>query len=178
MRTPVGLLRVHSPLVGILACDGNDAEPCMTQSSSNAGRVAEASQATAFPYSSSTDDAALAADLIAQSSNECSQRGDAPIAFAPILSLSHRISRFSKVARLCVGTALVAVGLIGWILPFIPGVPVLLVGLAMIGSASPRCRDVINHIESRMPIAIRRAIRPVDRRSRNESVAKFFESEN
>ena len=176
--TPVGLLCVHFPLAGIFAGDENNAEPCMTPLNSNAGRVAEVSQATSFSSFSSTDESTLAADQIGHSLDENCQRGGAPIAFAPILSASHRIHRFSKAARLCGGTALVAIGLIGWILPFIPGVPVLLVGLAVIGSASPRCRDAINCFESRMPTAIRRAIRPGNRRSRNESVAKFFESEN
>jgi len=57
------------------------------------------------------------------------------------------------------GLVLVVLGILGWILPFLPGVPVLIAGLALLALASERLRRRVNFYEAKLPVKWRERIR-------------------
>jgi len=56
------------------------------------------------------------------------------------------------------GIVLVVLGLVGWILPVVPGVPALLVGLTLVGGVSPRVGRRLGACEARLPVFVRRLL--------------------
>jgi hypothetical protein len=62
---------------------------------------------------------------------------------------------------LCVLGALVffLLGVVGWLIPVVTGIPFYAVGLVLLGMASDRTRRWINQLERRMPESARRALR-------------------
>jgi hypothetical protein len=63
------------------------------------------------------------------------------------------------VALMTVGAILVVAGIILGPIPVVPGFPLVLVGLGLIGYGSERARRIINRSERRLPQRIRRALR-------------------
>ena len=62
---------------------------------------------------------------------------------------------------LCVAGAAVmfALGVVGWLLPVVTGVPFYVLGLVLLGMASDRVRRWINRAERRLPHRAGRALR-------------------
>ncbi|MFO0931422.1 MAG: DUF454 family protein [Planctomycetota bacterium] len=58
-----------------------------------------------------------------------------------------------------VGTLLLMVGVLGVVLPVLPGVPFLLVAAFLLGRSSPDLRRWINDVERRAPGWLRRSLR-------------------
>lgn len=58
------------------------------------------------------------------------------------------------------GVLLIVLGVIGWILPLVPGVPFLVLGFALLGMCSQRLAVRINRAEARLPIKWRLWLRP------------------
>ena len=58
------------------------------------------------------------------------------------------------------GLLAVGVGLVAWVLPFVPGVPLVVLGLGLLGAASPGLRGAINTAERRLPHRWRIWMRP------------------
>lgn len=57
------------------------------------------------------------------------------------------------------GTLLMMVGVLGVVLPVLPGVPFLLVAAFLLGKSSPDLRRAINDLERRAPAWLRRSLR-------------------
>ena len=61
-----------------------------------------------------------------------------------------------------------ALGVVGWLVPVVTGVPFYVVGLALLAGASDRMRQAINRAERRLPhrwrTSLRRALRKLPRR--------------
>ena len=70
--------------------------------------------------------------------------------------------RYRRALRVLFGAALVAVGLVGLVLPIIPGIPLLVAGLAILGVQHPWLRPVYNWLE-RWGIDLRRRPREQSR---------------
>ena len=58
-----------------------------------------------------------------------------------------------------VGTLFLMVGVLGVVLPVLPGVPFLLVAAFLLGRSSPDLRRVVNDFERRCPRWLRRSLR-------------------
>ncbi|MCB9833581.1 MAG: DUF454 family protein [Planctomycetes bacterium] len=90
---------------------------------------------------------------------------------------SRRRSIPVRVAALAAGVILFAVGIAGWILPFMPGVPFLVASAAMFAVGSRTLAELINKIEKKLPERVRVQLRPRLKRQRqaNRRVDTFFE---
>jgi uncharacterized membrane protein YbaN (DUF454 family) len=71
-----------------------------------------------------------------------------------------------------VGILLVFVGMIWWILPFLPGVPLILAGLAIIGLCSNSFSGWVNRCEAKLPKRYRILLRPKIRKQMTCSKSK------
>lgn len=58
-----------------------------------------------------------------------------------------RLSTLWQAARVFLGVLLVAVGILGCVLPVIPGIPILLAGVALLGPNHPLVRPFAERIE-------------------------------
>jgi uncharacterized membrane protein YbaN (DUF454 family) len=67
---------------------------------------------------------------------------------------------------LCVIGAVIlfALGIVGWLIPVVTGIPFYALGLVLLGMSSQRVREWINHAERRLPIHWRRRLRATLRR--------------
>jgi uncharacterized membrane protein YbaN (DUF454 family) len=67
---------------------------------------------------------------------------------------------------LCVLGAIVffLLGIVGWLIPLVTGIPFYAVSLVLLGMASDRTRQWINDAERKMPDGWRRALRKVLRK--------------
>jgi hypothetical protein len=66
----------------------------------------------------------------------------------------------ARVALASGAVVVLILGVIGWILPIVPGLPLIVVGLGMLGLCSRRAASWINATEARLPRRIRLALRP------------------
>jgi hypothetical protein len=67
---------------------------------------------------------------------------------------------------LCVIGAVIlfALGIVGWLIPIVTGIPFYALGLVLLGMSSQRVRKWINQAERRLPIHWRRRLRAAIRR--------------
>ncbi len=70
------------------------------------------------------------------------------------------------VRALCIAGALVCfvLGVIGWLIPIVTGLPFYAIGLLLLGMASSRVAGWINRLDRRLPLAVRVALRKWTRR--------------
>jgi uncharacterized membrane protein YbaN (DUF454 family) len=82
-----------------------------------------------------------------------------------LLSTDHQ--RPLWVRALCIAGALVCfvLGVIGWLIPLVTGLPFYAVGLILLGMASRRAAAWVNRLDRRLPYAVRVKIREWTRRS-------------
>jgi uncharacterized membrane protein YbaN (DUF454 family) len=66
-------------------------------------------------------------------------------------------TKYKKLLAVVLGWALVALGAIGIILPILPGIPVLLVGLFILSSEYVWAHQLLGRIRERFPAASRKA---------------------
>jgi uncharacterized membrane protein YbaN (DUF454 family) len=52
-----------------------------------------------------------------------------------------------------------ALGIVGWLIPVVTGIPFLVFGLVLLGMSSQRAREWINRAERRLPLRWRRRLR-------------------
>ena len=100
--------------------------------------------------------------------------------FSPLVQSETRGSSIIvRLSYVSIGLLLVVVGVVGWILPFVPGVPVLLVGLGMIAIVVPGGARLINRIDETLPDWLRRSLRLRKHVvSSKTQVDKFFTSQD
>ena len=60
-------------------------------------------------------------------------------------------SKFNRYCKLTVGWALVSLGIIGWLLPILPGTPFIVLGLAILSAESEWLRNKIEALKMRFP---------------------------
>ncbi len=91
---------------------------------------------------------------------------DAPLAMITPSELSDLLAPHQKdrplwIRALCVAGAVVCflLGIVGWLIPVITGIPFYVVGLALLGMASSRVIVWINRLERRLPDRFRRELR-------------------
>lgn len=89
----------------------------------------------------------------ASSSPESDQLGDL---FAPAGTRRHAITRWVFFA---LGGLLVAYGILGVLLPILPGFPFLLVGMPLMAGSSERARGWMNRLDRRFPLGLRLLLR-------------------
>lgn len=71
---------------------------------------------------------------------------------APLLSNDAKARPAWKRALLLGGALLCFVlGVVGWLIPVVTGVPFYIVGFALLAAASPRCARALNRAEARLP---------------------------
>lgn len=58
---------------------------------------------------------------------------------------------FNRYCKLILGWALVLLGVIGWLLPILPGTPFIILGLAVLSSQSEWIRNKIESLRARFP---------------------------
>lgn len=99
--------------------------------------------------------------------------------FPPLIQPKREIhSTTFRVLLVTIGVLFVAIGIVGWVLPFMPGVPILITGLGMIAASIPGGIGVINRCETRLPRFVRQVLRPGLRSKRKSEaqVATFFKT--
>jgi hypothetical protein len=62
------------------------------------------------------------------------------------------------------GVLFLVLGMAGWLIPLVTGIPFYIVGLVMLGSASRRFAEWINGLDRRLPFKARRLLRRAKRR--------------
>lgn len=72
----------------------------------------------------------------------------------------------TRVALLCGATLFFALGIIGWLIPVVTGIPFYIVAFAMLGAASRRTARLLNRAETRLPYRWRVALRRLTARAR------------
>lgn len=60
-------------------------------------------------------------------------------------------SKFNRYCKLTVGWALVSLGILGWLLPILPGTPFIVLGLAILSAESEWLRNKIEALKMRFP---------------------------
>jgi len=60
-------------------------------------------------------------------------------------------SKFNRYCKLTVGGVLVSLGIIGWLLPILPGTPFIVLGLAILSAESEWLRNKIEALKTRFP---------------------------
>ena len=80
--------------------------------------------------------------------------------------LPSRVKRALWVRALCVAGAVVcfALGVVGWLIPVVTGLPFYAIGLLLLGMASGRVARWINRMDRRLPLAVRIKLRKWTRR--------------
>jgi uncharacterized membrane protein YbaN (DUF454 family) len=71
-----------------------------------------------------------------------------------------------RVALLAAALLFVVLGIVGWLLPVVTGIPFYILGLVCAGMASRRVGGWINRHERRLPRRLRLLLRPKLRRQR------------
>ena len=71
------------------------------------------------------------------------------------------------------GLVLVILGIIGWVLPFLMGIPLIVAGLAMISVVIPPLRKLLNAWEAKLPTKWRHWIRSVMKRDDSGSTSEI-----
>ena len=81
--------------------------------------------------------------------------------------LSTEITRPLWMRMLCIAGAFVffVLGVIGWLIPLVTGLPFYAVGLILLGMASARAAGWINRMDRRLPHAVRVKLREWTRRT-------------
>ena len=94
----------------------------------------------------------------------------------PDLLEPHRTKRPVWVRTLCfVGAALFfLLGVVGWLVPLVSGLPFYILGLVLLGMASDRVLEWINRLERRLPVGWRRALRRGLRKIPSERIRRRF----
>lgn len=62
------------------------------------------------------------------------------------------------------GVVLLLLGMVGWLLPVVTGIPFYLAGFVVLAMTSDRVREMINRLDARLPERRRRGVRRVLRR--------------
>ncbi len=85
--------------------------------------------------------------------------------------LSTDIRRPLWIRALCIAGALVffVLGVIGWLIPLVTGLPFYAIGLILLGMASSRAARWINRLDRRLPYAVRVKLREWTRRTTKKS---------
>ncbi len=68
-------------------------------------------------------------------------------------------------------------GVLGWLVPVVTGIPFYIVGLVLLGMASDRVLDWINRLERKLPPAWRRGLRRGLRKIPSEGVRRHVRSQ-
>jgi len=85
--------------------------------------------------------------------------------------LSTDIRRPLWIRALCIAGAVVffVLGVIGWLIPLVTGLPFYAIGLILLGMASSRAARWINRLDRRLPYAVRVKLREWTRRTTKKS---------
>ena len=85
--------------------------------------------------------------------------------------LSTDITRPLWMRALCIAGALVffVLGVIGWLIPLVTGLPFYAIGLILLGMASSRAARWVNRLDRRLPYAVRVKLREWTRRTTKKS---------
>jgi len=73
-------------------------------------------------------------------------------------------SRWIRVLCVIGAVLLFALGVVGWLIPLVTGIPFYVAGLFLLSSGSDRARQLINRLERKLPHGWRMALRRVVRR--------------
>jgi hypothetical protein len=77
------------------------------------------------------------------------------------------------------GSLLMVLGVIGWLLPFVPGVPILIFGISLIAISTPGGVELINRCEERLPFFLRKCLRRDKKTHTSESkVSSLFQAKD
>ena len=66
-------------------------------------------------------------------------------------ALDHHRPLWVRLAALFGALVMFALGVVGWLIPVITGIPFYVAGLALLAVASERARGIINRLERRLP---------------------------
>lgn len=93
---------------------------------------------------------------------------------------SRRRPTWKKVLLLGGAAVFLALGVIGWLIPVVTGIPFYIIGFAMLGAGSRRATALLNRLEERLPhrwrVGLRRMVERVQerrqssRRARSDSI--------
>ncbi len=88
----------------------------------------------------------------------------------------------ARVGLAIVGVCLLILGVVGWVLPFVPGVPLLLLGVGLLAALDARVARGLNKLDRRMPARLRSALRPSrwfkrQQPSEQETVSRLFDKD-
>lgn len=66
---------------------------------------------------------------------------------------------WKRTALFAVGSACMVLGVIGWLVPVVTGIPFYVAGIVLLGLASVRAARAINRLERRLPLRARLVLR-------------------
>ena len=74
-------------------------------------------------------------------------------------ALAHHRPLWIRLAAVLGALAMFALGVVGWLIPVVTGVPFYVAGLALLAVASERARRIINRLERKLPRRTRWTLR-------------------
>lgn len=75
---------------------------------------------------------------------------------------------WKRTALFTAGSVCMVLGVIGWLVPVVTGIPFYIAGLALLGLASVRAARAINVLERKLPLRARRMLRRAMPRNESE----------
>jgi uncharacterized membrane protein YbaN (DUF454 family) len=66
---------------------------------------------------------------------------------------------WKRTALFAAGSACMVLGVIGWLVPVVTGIPFYVAGIVLLGLASVRAARAVNRLERRLPLRARLALR-------------------
>ena len=66
---------------------------------------------------------------------------------------------WKRTALFAAGSACMVLGVIGWLVPVVTGIPFYVAGIVLLGLASVRAARAVNRLERRLPLHARLALR-------------------
>lgn len=99
---------------------------------------------------------------------------DSDVELAPLLWSDAKARPVWKRVLLLAGAAVfLALGVVGWLIPIVTGVPFYIVGFALLGAGSPRAARALNRAEAHLPhrwrVGLRRVLAKLRRSPESEA---------
>lgn len=82
-----------------------------------------------------------------------------------------KLPLWQRLLYLVLGLLCLALGILGWLLPIVTGIPFYLLGLWLLGLSSGRARRWINRGERRLPYRVRLLLRRIQDKGRRRKSA-------
>lgn len=95
----------------------------------------------------------------------------------PLVEQSSITNPIARTALMVAGAVLTSIGLVLWILPGLPGIPLLVLGLGALAASSRHVAGAVNWLDRHLPDRVRHLLRlSRQRQDARSSVDRFFDN--